>query len=82
MNPDDPQAEIARLIAEIEHHNRLYYDQAEPEVSDAEYDALYRRLETLEACANCIRLLVYMPSLLAEHAPVASPNPNLAGLSE
>ena len=49
MNPDDPQAEIARLIAEIEHHNRLYYDQAEPEVSDAEYDALYRRLETLEA---------------------------------
>ena len=49
MSPDDPQAEIARLIAEIEHHNRLYYDQAEPEVSDAEYDALYRRLETLEA---------------------------------
>jgi DNA ligase (NAD+) len=49
MNPDDPQAEIARLISEIEHHNRLYYDQAEPEVSDAEYDALYRRLETLEA---------------------------------
>ena len=49
MIPDDPQAEIARLIAEIEHHNRLYYDQAEPEVSDAEYDALYRRLETLEA---------------------------------
>ena len=49
MNPDDPQAEIARLIAEIEHHNRLYYDQAEPEISDAEYDALYRRLEKLEA---------------------------------
>ena len=49
MNPGDPQAEIARLISEIEHHNRLYYDQAEPEVSDTEYDALYRRLETLEA---------------------------------
>lgn len=49
MNPDDPQAEIARLIAEIEHHNRLYYDQAEPEISDSEYDALYRRLEQLEA---------------------------------
>lgn len=49
MNPDDPQAEIARLIAEIEHHNRLYYDQAEPEISDAEYDALYRHLKKLEA---------------------------------
>jgi predicted nucleic acid-binding Zn-ribbon protein len=41
-----------------------------------------QRLETLEACANCIRLLVYMPALLAEHTPVALPNPNLAGLSE
>ncbi len=49
MTPDDPQAEIARLSAEIEHHNRLYYDQAEPEISEAEYDALYRRLEALEA---------------------------------
>jgi DNA ligase (NAD+) len=49
MEAEDPQAEIARLIAEIEHHNRLYYTDAAPEVSDAEYDALYRRLETLEA---------------------------------
>lgn len=49
MNPDEPQAEIARLIAEIERHNHLYYDRAEPEISDAEYDALYRKLENLEA---------------------------------
>jgi len=49
MSSDDPQAEIARLIAEIEHHNRLYYDQADPEISDAEYDLLYRQLERLEA---------------------------------
>jgi len=49
MSSDDPQAEIARLITEIERHNRLYYEQAEPEISDAEYDALYRRLETIEA---------------------------------
>lgn len=49
MTPDDPQAEIARLSAEIEHHNRRYYDEAEPEISDAEYDALYRQLEALEA---------------------------------
>lgn len=49
MSSDDPQSEIARLITEIEHHNRLYYDEAEPEISDAEYDVLYRRLESLEA---------------------------------
>lgn len=49
MSPEEPQAEITRLIAEIERHNRLYYDRAEPEISDAEYDILFRRLESLEA---------------------------------
>lgn len=49
MEAEEPQAEIARLIAEIERHNRLYYADAAPEIPDAEYDALYRRLETLEA---------------------------------
>lgn len=47
--PFDPQAEMARLAAEIERHNRLYYEQAEPEISDADYDALFRELEGLEA---------------------------------
>ena len=38
--------ELKRLI---EHHNKLYYDQATPEISDAEYDQLFRELEQLEA---------------------------------
>jgi len=38
-----------RLRKEIEHHNQLYYDQAAPEVSDAEYDRLYDRLVAMEA---------------------------------
>ena len=42
------RAEYDRLRKEIEHHNRLYYDQATPEVSDAEYDRLYRRLVAME----------------------------------
>lgn len=37
-----------KLRKDIEHHNRLYYDQAAPEISDAEYDRLYRRLMELE----------------------------------
>lgn len=32
----------------IWHHNRLYYIEHQPEISDEEYDALYRRLEKLE----------------------------------
>lgn len=45
---------IARTRAEelrrlIEHHNRLYYLQDAPQVSDAEYDALFRELQAIEA---------------------------------
>ena len=40
---------IRHLRAELERHNRLYYMEAVPEISDAEYDKLYRELEELEA---------------------------------
>ncbi len=40
---------VAQLRREIERHNRLYYQQARPEISDAEYDALVRELGELEA---------------------------------
>ncbi|HEX7896950.1 MAG TPA: NAD-dependent DNA ligase LigA [Planctomycetota bacterium] len=40
--------EYDRLRREVERHNQLYYDQAAPEVSDAEYDRLYDRLVALE----------------------------------
>ncbi|HSE03088.1 MAG TPA: NAD-dependent DNA ligase LigA, partial [Methylomirabilota bacterium] len=40
---------IARLRAEIARHDRLYYQQARPEISDAQYDALVRELRRLEA---------------------------------
>jgi len=41
--------EIAKLRAEIERHNYLYYVVNQPELTDAEYDALYRKLEEVEA---------------------------------
>lgn len=44
----NPEDEIARLRAEIERHDRLYYVADQPEVTDAEYDALFRRLVELE----------------------------------
>lgn len=51
--PDDlfsnsPEKRIAQLRTQLEHHNRLYYTQAAPEISDAEYDKLFRELENLE----------------------------------
>jgi DNA ligase (NAD+) len=40
---------VARLRRLIRHHDRLYYEQARPEIADAEYDALVRELRALEA---------------------------------
>ena len=49
--PDDRRAaqkRIAQLRREIELHNRLYYEEAAPRISDQEYDRLYRELVNLE----------------------------------
>ena len=45
----DPRAHYDELCATIRRNNELYYAQAQPEISDAEYDKLYRELEELEA---------------------------------
>ena len=49
MTPEEALAEMSRLAAEIERHNRLYYEEADPEIADAEYDRLFRTLEELES---------------------------------
>jgi len=38
----------SRLRAELEEHNRRYYVEDAPTITDAEYDALFRELEALE----------------------------------
>lgn len=47
--PHAPAERIQQLTRLIRHHDDLYYNQATPEISDAEYDKLFRELETLEA---------------------------------
>jgi DNA ligase (NAD+) len=39
---------LAALRTEIEEHNRRYYEQAAPTISDRDYDRLYRELVELE----------------------------------
>ena len=44
----DPSIEISQLIEQIRYHDRRYYVDAEPEISDLQYDRLVKRLEQLE----------------------------------
>ncbi len=53
-------ARVAALRAEIAAHDRRYYDEDAPTVSDAAYDTLFRELQSLEA---------RYPSLLTPDSP-------------
>ena len=46
--PKDIQKRHAELCAEIEGHNRLYFTDAAPAITDIEFDVLLRTLEQLE----------------------------------
>jgi len=62
LAPEEARLEIARLREEIQRHNQLYYREAAPEITDAAYDALDRRLQELEA---------RFPDLAAADSPTA-----------
>ena len=47
-NLNELKKELKKLREEIEYHNRLYYEQDEPEISDFEYDKLTQRLRKIE----------------------------------
>jgi DNA ligase (NAD+) len=49
LSEDEARAELAALAEEIRRHDRLYYTEAAPEISDAEYDELRQRNSALEA---------------------------------
>ena len=52
MSPSDAplhvQDRIDELREQIHRHNRLYYGPGEPEISDSEYDKLFKALQDLE----------------------------------
>ncbi|MGB7885227.1 MAG: NAD-dependent DNA ligase LigA [Xanthobacteraceae bacterium] len=57
LSEKQAKAEHARLEAEIAGHDRRYYQDDAPTVSDAEYDALRRRYNAIEARFPDLRTL-------------------------
>lgn len=49
MDRSQAKERIDFLSAEIERHNRLYYEDDNPGITDAEYDFLFQELKNLEA---------------------------------
>jgi DNA ligase (NAD+) len=49
LDETEAASELARLAAEITHHDELYYRKDQPEISDAAYDALRVRNGEIEA---------------------------------
>lgn len=48
LDLQDAKQQWKKLAAEIRHHDKLYYQQDKPEISDADYDKLRKKLEQLE----------------------------------
>ena len=59
-SPQAAQERIHSLRQQIEYHNRLYYQEATPEISDREFDSLLEELRRLETL---------FPSLASQDSP-------------
>src|SRR5262249_31060996 len=53
--PAAARQRAAALRAELEHHSYLYYVKDAPEISDAQFDQLFRELQELEALYPSLR---------------------------
>src|SRR5262245_30138446 len=59
-----------RLVDELTEHDRRYYVEASPTISDVEYDKLLKQLRELEA-AHPDWVVAYSPTKRVGHAPIS-----------
>ncbi|WP_308911858.1 NAD-dependent DNA ligase LigA [Pseudokordiimonas caeni] len=70
LTKSEAKAELQRLANEIARHDALYHGEDDPEISDADYDALKRRNDAIEARFPEIKL-ADSPSLRVGVAPAS-----------
>lgn len=68
LNEAEARAEHARLAAELRRHDKAYYQDDAPKVSDAIYDALRQRLDAIEAAFPAL-VDLFSPSQRVGAAP-------------
>ncbi|HEY6179720.1 MAG TPA: NAD-dependent DNA ligase LigA [Kofleriaceae bacterium] len=66
----DPRAEYLALVDELTEHDRRYYVEANPTISDVEYDRLSQRLRQVEA-EHPEWVVEWSPTRRIGHAPVS-----------
>ncbi len=54
ITTSDASQQMTTLADEIRFHNRLYYEKAQPAISDSEYDRLFAWLVSLEECFSAL----------------------------
>ena len=62
LSPEEAAEAVTDLVAALHYHGERYHAEDAPEIPDAEYDALYRRLQAIEA---------RFPELIREDSPTA-----------
>ena len=66
----DPRSEYLALVDEVTEHDRRYYVDANPTISDVEYDNLHKQLEALER-KHPDWVVAWSPTQRAGHAPIS-----------
>lgn len=64
------QSRYVQLVADLTEHDRRYYVDANPTISDAEYDKLYKELVSIEA-GHPDWIVPWSPSQRAGHSPIS-----------